>query len=143
MSKAQKNRVKRIANPAASRLTDPELVEIMLAPYLHLQQLLASGAPNLHYLASIVGVLNVATALAYMHKDKRSIRLYESVQHTLLDVARQGIADEASGERLQRVFVIADNYIALQSKADVLRAIRLVEFQIEHGEGSMPLPPPG
>lgn len=142
MSKAHKNRVKRIAQPAASRLTDPERVEIMLAPYLHLQQLLDTGEPNPYYLASIVGVLNVATALAYLHKDKRSIRLYESVQHTLLDVARQGIADEESGERLQRVFVIADNYIAVQSKTDVLRAIRLVEFQIEHGEGSMPLPSP-
>lgn len=137
MSKAQKNRVKRIATPAASRLTDPELVEIMLAPYLHLQQLLATGEANPYYLASVVGVINVATALAYLHKDKRSISLYESIQHTLLDVARQGVADAETGERLHRVFAIADNYIAIQSKADVLRAIRLVEFQIAHGEGGV------
>lgn len=137
MSKAHKHRVKRIATPAASRLTDPELVEIMLAPHLHLQQLLATGEASPDYLASVVGVINVATALAYLHKDKRSISLYESIQHTLLDVARQGVADDETGERLQRVFTIADNYIAIQSKADVLRAIRLVEFQIEHGEGGL------
>lgn len=143
MSKAHKNRVKRIAYPAASRLTDPEQVEIMLAPYLHLQQLLDCGEANPYYLASIIGVLNVATALAYLHKDKRSISLYESIQHTLLDVARQGVSDDETGERLQRVFAIADNYIAIQSKADVLRAIRLVELEIAHGAGGTLLPAPG
>lgn len=140
MSKAHKHRVKRSLTPAAYRLSEPELVEVMLAPHLHLQQLLATGEPNPYYLASIVGVLNVATALAYMHKDKRSISLYESIQHTLLAVARDGIADNETGERLCRVFLIADQYIAAQSKVDVLRAIRLVEYQIAHGEGSVPLP---
>lgn len=141
MSKAHKNRVKRIVTPAASRLTEPELVEVMLAPHLHLDQLIATGEPNPHYLASVVGVFNVATALAYMHKDKRSISLYESIPQLLLDVARDGVASAATGERLQRVFAIADQYISIQSKVDVLRAIRLVEFQIAHGEGSVPLPP--
>lgn len=143
MSKAHKHRVKRIANPTAQRLTEPELVEVMLAPHLHLQQLVATGEPNPYYLASIIGVFNVAVALAYMHKDKRSISLYESIQHAMLDVARDGIADPETAERLQRVFAIADNYIAIQSKADVLRAIRLVEIQIAHGEGSVPLPVAG
>lgn len=134
MSKPRRTRIKHLATPAASRLTQPELVQLMLKPHLHLAQLVREGQPNPWYLSSIVGVFNVAMALAYMHKDIRSIHLYESVQHILQEVAAQGISSPEAALRLSKVFSIADQYISAQSKADLLRAIRLVEYQIATGE---------
>ncbi len=134
MSKPRRTRVKHANNPMAVRLAEPELVQIMLRPHLHLAQLLSDGQPNPYYLSSIIGVFNVAMALAYMHKDIRSIHLYESIQQNLLDVATVGIATPEAGLRLSKVFTIADQYIAAQAKTDILRAIRLVEHQLAHGD---------
>lgn len=143
MSKNLKTRVKRMHNPMACRLTEPEQVEIMLKPRLHLACVLEGETREPLYLASIIGVINVAMALAYLHKDKHSISLYESVQQALVDIARCGIAGDEESRRLLRVFNIADDYIVSQAKVDVLRAINLVEYQIRHGEGNslLPLPP--
>lgn len=137
MSKSSKSRVKRIAHPVASRLTEPEMIDIMLGPYLHLEMLLGQREPDPYYLASVVGVFNVATALSYLHKDKRSIRLYEAIQLTLRDIAQSGAATPETGARLKKVLGIADKYIEVQSKADVLRAINLVKYQIAHGDGNI------
>lgn len=137
MSKSSKNRVKRIAQPAANRLTEPEMVDIMLGPHLHLEMLLGECTPNPYYLASIVGVFNVATALSYLHKDKRSIRLYEATQLSLRDIAQSGVVAPETAARLKKVLGIADKYIEVQSKADVLRAINLVKYQLAHGDGNI------
>lgn len=134
MSKPRRTRFKHAINPMAVRLSEPEFVQIMLRPHLHLSQLLAEQARNPFYLSSVIGVFNVAMALAYMHKDIRSIHLYESIQPTLLEVAANGISSPETGLRLSRVFTIADQYIAAQAKTDILRAIRLVEYQLAHGD---------
>jgi hypothetical protein len=134
MSKPRRTRIKHVTNPMAVRLSEPELVQIILRPHLHLAMLLSEGKPEPYYLSSVVGVFNVAMALAYMHKDIRSIHLYESIQQTLLDVAASGISTPEIGLRLSKVFTIADQYIAAQAKADILRAIRLVEHQLAHGD---------
>lgn len=134
MSKPRRTRIKHAINPMAVRLSEPELVQIMLRPHLHLSQLLSDGQPNPYYLSSIVGVFNVAMALAYMHKDIRAIHLYESIQQNLLDVAATGICTAELGLRLRKMFAIADQYIAAQAKTDILRAIRLVEHQLAHGD---------
>ncbi len=140
MSKFNKTRVQRIVTPAASRLSPAESVNLMLAPRLHLEMLISQEALNSYYLISVVGVFNVATALAYLYKDKRSIALYESVQRTVLAMAREGADSTENREHLRRVFNIAEAYILAQRKTDVLRAINLVEYQIKHGEGSTLLP---
>ena len=44
------------------------------------------------------------------------------------------------GERLRKVFGIAESFIIAHSKANILRAVRLIEYQIEHGQGAIPLP---
>lgn len=133
MSKPRRTRTKHAVNPMAVRLSEPELVQLMLRPHVHLSLLLSEGQPNPYYLSSIIGIFNVAMALAYMHKDIRSIHLYESIQQPLLDVAAAGISTPEIGLRLSKVFTIADQYIAAQAKTDLLRAIRLVEHQLAHG----------
>ncbi|MDE2440648.1 MAG: hypothetical protein KGP14_06460 [Betaproteobacteria bacterium] len=133
MSKPRRSHIKRTVNPMAVRLSEPELVQFMLRPHVHLSLLLSEGRPNPLYLSSIIGIFNVAMALAYMHKDIRSIHLYESIQRPLLEVATVGISTPELGQRLRRVFTIADRYISAQAKADLLRAIRLVEHELAHG----------
>lgn len=136
MSKSNKNRVQRIVGPAAGRLAPAECVNLMLAPRLHLEMLLTQEKLDPYYLISVVGVFNVATALAYLYKDKRSIALYDSVQHTVLAVAKDAEDTPENRDHLRRVFNIAEAYILAQRKTDVLRGINLVEYQIKHGEGT-------
>jgi hypothetical protein len=141
MSKPRRTRVSHAINPMAVRLSEPEFVQIMLRPHVHLALLLSEAQPNPYYLSSIIGVFNVAMALAYMHKDIRSIHLYESIQPILLDVAASGVSNPETGLRLSKVFTIADQYIATQAKTDILRAIRLVEYQLVHGDENTLLRP--
>ena len=142
MSKARKSRIKPVICLPGARMSEPEVIEMMLTPYLHLHQLLAEGCANPHYVASVVGVINLATALAYMDEDLRAVSLYESVAPLLIALAHHGLdrhkAEE--GERLRKVFGIAESFIIAHSKANILRAVRLIEYQIEHGPGAIPLP---
>ena len=142
MSKARKPRIKSVVCHPAARLSEPEIIEMMLAPYLHLQQLLAEGGTNPHYLASIVGVINLATALAYMDEDLHGASFYESVAPLLVAIAHHGLDrnNPQSQLRLTRVFTNAERFVIAHSKADILRAVRLIEYQIEHGQGAIPLP---
>lgn len=143
MSKARKNRIKPIICRPGTRMSEPEIIEMMLTPYLHLHQLQADKRANPHYMASIVGVINLATALAYMDEDLRAVRLYESVAPLLIDIAHHGLNfpdAEAGAQRLDKVFRIAEQFIVAHSKTDILRAIRLIEYQIAHGQGAIPLP---
>lgn len=136
MSKSTKSRVVRAVSHAALRLTSAEYVNLILAPRLHLELILSSERVESYYLISVVGVFNVATALAYMHKDKRAIALYDSVQNTVLQMAQEGADGMEERDHLRRVFNIADDYIGRHGRADILRAIRVVEYQIKHGEGT-------
>lgn len=140
MSKSNKSRVQRVVAPAATRLLGAEYVNLMLAPRLHLEMLLSAEVWVPYYLVSVVGVFNVATALAYMHKDRRAIALYDGVQNTVLAVAHEPATLPAARDQLLRVFNIADDYIARHGRGDILRAIRVVEYQIQHGEGTTLLP---
>lgn len=135
MSKFHPSRQSRIPALFAPRLSEPEIIRIMLTPHLHLQMLLSTGEPNPVYFSSLLSVFNVATALAYMLKDKRSVRLYESMHDSMLEVAQQGITSEEMARRMKKMLCIADRYIESQTKHDVLRAIKLVESQLGFGDG--------
>lgn len=140
MSKSNKSRVHRVAVAAHVRLSSTEYVNLILPSRLHLHLLLTEETLTPYYLVSVVGVFNVATALAYMYKDKRAIALYDSAQNTVLALARDAAMLPEARAQLRRVFNIADDYIGRHSRADIMRAIRVVEYQIKHGEGTTLLP---
>ncbi len=133
MSKFHRSRHARIPALFTPRLSPPEMIELMLAPHLHLQMLLSTGKPDPIYFSSLLSIFNVATALAYMLKDKRAIALYESLQGALLEVAQHGITTDETARRMKKMLCIADHYIESQGKHDVLRAIKLVESQLGMG----------
>ena len=113
-------------------ISEPEEVHIMLIPHLHLAQLLATGEWHYLYVASVAGVFNVALALAYINKDRRSINFYSGIQELLLAVGNGQAFGHPEKRRLRTVFAEADKYICGQNKADILTAIRMVEYQIQH-----------
>lgn len=122
-------------------ISEPEEVHIMLIPHLHLSQLVATGEwENLH-VASVAGVFNVALALAYINKDRRSINFYSGVQDLLLAIANGHPFGETEKRRLRTVFSQADKYICAQRKADILTAIRMVEYQIQNAPPETALRP--
>ncbi len=113
-------------------ISEPEEVHIMLIPHLHLSYLLASGEWNYLHVASIAGVFNVALALAYLNKDRRAINYYSGIQDMLLAIANGQQFGDAEKRRLRTVLCEADKYICAQGKTDILTAIRMVEYQIQH-----------
>lgn len=121
---------------AGQRLSAAEYVDMLLPPRIHLELLLNCVTINPWHLTSVVGVFNVATALAYMHHDQRSIRLYEAVSQLVLDISRSGFDESSMRERLRKTFNIADDYLQQQTRPDLLRAVRLVEYQIRHGQAT-------
>lgn len=113
-------------------ISEPEEVHIMLIPHLHLSHLLASGEWNNLHVASVAGVFNVALALAYINKDRRSINFYSGIQDLLLAIANGQVFGYAEKRRLRMVFSEADKYVCAKRKTDILTAIRMVEYQIQH-----------
>lgn len=113
-------------------ISEPEQVHIMLIPHLHLSLLLATGELNNYHLASVAGVFNVALALAYINKDRRSINFYSGIQDQLLVIANGKVFGDPEKRRLRTVLSEADNYVCAQRKTDILTAIRMVEYQIQH-----------
>lgn len=113
-------------------ISEPEEVHIMLIPHLHLSHLLATGEWNNFQVASVAGVFNVALALAYINKDRRSINFYSGIQDLLLAIANGQVFGDAEKRRLRTVLSEADKYLCAQRKTDILTAIRMVEYQIQH-----------
>lgn len=136
MNKSSQTRARRLPHCVGDRLSETEYVDMLLPPRLHLDQLLNGETGHPYYLTSVVGVFNVATALSYMHHDRRAIKLYETVSQIILKVARHGFDSDETRNRLRKTFNIADDYIAQQSKRDLLRAVNLVEHQIKTGQAT-------
>lgn len=112
-------------------ISEPEEVHIMLIPHLHLSHLLATGQWNNLHVASVAGVFNVALALAYINKDRRSINFYSGIQNLLLAIANGQVFGDTEKRRLRTVLSEADKYVCAQRKTDILTAIRMVEYQIQ------------
>ena len=113
-------------------ISEPEEVHIMLIPHLHLSLLLATGEWNHLHVASVASVFNVALALAYINKDRRSINFYSGIQELLVALSNGQLFGEVEKRRLRTVFSEADKYICTQHKKDILTAIRMVEYQIQN-----------
>ena len=113
-------------------ISEPEEVHIMLIPHLHLSHLLATGEWNTLQVASVASVFNVALALAYINKDRRSINFYRGIQDLLLAITNGQAFGDAEKRRLRMVLSEADKYVCAQRKTDILTAIRMVEYQIQH-----------
>ncbi|MBS1139577.1 MAG: hypothetical protein H6R13_1030 [Proteobacteria bacterium] len=122
-------------------ISEPEEVHIMLIPHLHLSLLLATGEWNNFHVASVAGVFNVALALAYINKDRRSINFYSGNQDMLLAIANGRLFGDAEKRRLRTVFSEADKYVCSQRKTDILTAIRMVEYQIQHAPAEIVIGP--
>lgn len=120
----------------AERLSEAEYVEMLLSPRLHLDYLLSGQSGDMYHLTSIAGVFNVATALAHMRRDLRSIRYYEASLVLLLDIARSGLHEQANVHRLRRYFNSADDYLLRHSRQELEHAVHLVRQQILSGQAT-------
>lgn len=136
MKKFPSGALKRPLLMPADRLSTIEFVDMMLPPRLHLDLLISGGPTEPDHLTSIAGVFNVATALAYLHRDARAIPFYESAGASLIDIARRGLPDDATVRRLIRAFNAAEADLAACGRLELLRAVQLVRQQIHSGQAT-------
>lgn len=119
----------------ATKLLKPtERTELMVAPRLHLQMILA-GQLDLEYLHSVAGVFNIASALAnYRHRRE----LEESFGRSQLIMANliQELRLPTDNETLQVTssFNAADRLISSQNKTDLAKVITYVDRRIARGD---------
>jgi hypothetical protein len=71
-----------------------------------------------------------------MRRDLRSIPYYEAALVLLLDIARNGLDEQANAYRLRRYFNSADDYLMRHSRPELQRAVHLVRQQIQSGQAT-------
>lgn len=78
----------------------------------------------LDYLYSVMGVFNIAFAVAYLQKDFPNKQQFTSAQIILMRLIEEHRSpDQDVGNSLRQCFNQADRYIGIQNRVSLLRAI--------------------
>ncbi|WP_422897920.1 hypothetical protein [Propionivibrio sp.] len=110
--------------------------DLMLGSRLHLEMVLTQPAvPDYQY--SVMGVFNIAFALAYLQRNLAILKQFEAAQLTLMRLIQEKrIPDHEEGDSLCHCFNQADRFIGIQSKASFVRATELVNHVIARKEAA-------
>ena len=111
-------------------ITPNQHAELMLAPRLHLEMMLTQTA-NLNYQQSVLGVFNLAVALAHLQHKPQIQTQFEAAQQImsqLIQGARSPSHEE--GDFLRQSFNLADRRFGMQSGANLVRAFDFVDRTI-------------
>ena len=111
-------------------ITPNQHAELMLAPRLHLEMMLTQAA-NLNYQQSVLGVFNLAVALAHLKNKPQILTQFEAAQRImsqLIQGARSPSQEES--DFLRQSFNLADRHFGMQSGANLVRAFDVVDRTI-------------
>ncbi len=107
---------------------------LMLVPRMHLE-LILTHTVNLDYQRSVLGVFNLAAALAYLQNRPQTQSQFEAAQRVmslLIQGARSPSPEE--GDFLRQSFNQADRHFGIQSGAMLVRAFEIVDQAGADGE---------
>ena len=115
--------------------------DLMLGARLHLELVLTQEAVR-DYQLSVLGVFNIAVALAHHQKKTPLQQHYEAAQLVMVElIQRQRPPDPVEGYLLRQTFNEADRYIGFQTQAKLVQAIEfasqlLTQRSLGPGTGS-------
>ena len=129
-----RKRCKRVSRPVSTLITPAQHMALMLEPRMHLE-LMLSQTIDLDYQRSVLGVFNLAAALAYLQRKPQTQKQFEAAQRvmSLLIHGARGPSPE-EGDFLRRSFNQADRHFGIQSGAMLVRAFEVVDQAGADGE---------
>ena len=121
-----RKRCKRISRPDSVPIHPYEHTDLMLGSRLHLEMVLTQPAV-LDYMYSVMGIFNIAFALAYLQNNSHVLHQFEVAQMSLMGLIQEKRSpNQDEGNSLRQYFNQADRYIGIQNRATLVRAIGLV-----------------
>ena len=119
-------------------MTRSEHTDLMVAPRLHLQMILANQL-DLEYLHSVAGVFNIAGALANYHHRRELEEAFDRAQLIMANLIQEFRAPtEEEGRRITDSFNAADRLLRSQTKPDLAKVIAYVDRRIAQGDVVLP-----
>jgi hypothetical protein len=108
-------------------ITPNQHAELMLAPRLHLEMMLTQTA-NLNYQQSVLGVFNLAVALAHQQKKPQIRTQFEAAQRIMSQLILGGRSpSQEENDFLRQSFNLADRHFGIQSGTNLARAFDFVD----------------
>lgn len=126
MRKKSKRTIRQVAKP----LTAKQKADIVIAPRMHLQMLLA-GQYDVDYACSLAGVFNLSGALCHLRGRNELEQAFDLAQELIVCLIRDGRAPiGAEGRSLAEAFNLADAWITMQNTATLMKAVDYVEREL-------------
>lgn len=121
---------KRTIRPVAKPLTAKQKADIVIAPRMHLQMLLA-GQYDVDYACSLAGVFNLSGALCYLYGRNELEETFDVAQELIVCLIREGRAPtDDEGRSLAEAFNLADAWITMQNTTSLMKAVDYVEREL-------------
>lgn len=121
---------KRTIRPVAKPLTAKQKADIVIAPRLHLQMLLA-GQYDVDYACSLAGVFNLSGALCHLYGRNELEQTFDLAQELIVCLIREGRAPtDGEGQSLAEAFNLADAWITMQNTATLMKAVDYVDREL-------------
>ncbi|MFZ3037945.1 MAG: hypothetical protein WA112_11855 [Rugosibacter sp.] len=126
MRKKSKRTIRLVAKP----LTAKQKADIVIAPRMHLQMLLA-GQYDVDYACSLAGVFNLSGALCHLYGRNELEQTFDVAQEFIVCLIREERAPtDDEGQSLAEAFNLADAWITMQNTASLMKAVDYVEREL-------------
>lgn len=121
---------KRIIRPVAKPLTAKQKADIVIAPRMHLQMLLA-GHYDVDYACSLAGVFNLSGALSHMYERNDLEQTFDLAQELIVCLIREErVPTDDERQLLAEAFNLADAWITMQNTVTLMKAVDYVEREL-------------
>ena len=121
---------KRIIRPVAKPLTAKQKADIVIAPRMHLQMLLA-GQYDVDYACSLAGVFNLSGALSHMYERNDLEQTFDLAQELNVCLIREErVPTDDERQLLAEAFNLADAWITMQNTVTLMKAVDYVEREL-------------
>jgi len=121
---------KRTIRPIAKLLTAKQKADIVIAPRMHLQMLLA-GQYDVDYAYSLAGVFNLSGVLSHMYERNDLEQTFDLAQEIIVCLIREGRAPKGDeGQSLAEAFNVADAWITMQNTVNLMRAVDYMDREL-------------
>lgn len=121
---------KRTLRPVAKPLTAKQKADIVIAPRMHLQMLLA-GQYDVDYACSLAGVFNLSCVLSHMYERNDLEQTFDLAQEIIVCLIREGRAPTGDeGQSLAEAFNLADAWITMQNTVSLMKAVDYMDREL-------------
>lgn len=121
---------KRTLRPVAKPLTAKQKADIVIAPRVHLQMLLA-WQYDVDYACSLAGVFNLSGVLSHMYERNDLEQTFDLAQEIIVCLIREGrVPTGDEGQSLAEAFNLADAWITMQNTVSLMKAVDYMDREL-------------